>query len=232
MSKFAKFEQNLKRYYVFNIKYKNESWFMKFLAIFVRVFNKNFMTSYVSTIGNTIYFPSKKYIEKNEYAAMAVLAHEIVHVQQSEKYGSLLMGLAYLFPQCLALLSIGAVFAFLWLPMLWCLLFLLFLAPLPAPWRKKFELEGYTMSLFMTDLIMNQLGYTDQSIMTEMSVQAVRINKNQFKGSGYWFMWPFGVEDELVKKIEDIRKGVIEDTSEAYARVRRAYANAVSAYEL
>lgn len=229
---FEQFQQNLKRYYVFNIRYKNESWFMKFLAIFVSIFNKKFMTNYVTTIGNTIYFPNREHVDKNEFGAVAVLAHEIVHVQQSEKYGRIPFSLAYLFPQCLALFALGAVFAVFWLPMLWCLLFLLFLAPLPAPWRKKFELEGYTMTLFMTNLMMKGFGHTEDAILTEMSSQAVRINRNQFKGSMYWFMWPFGVQDKLVKKIEDIRKGVISDTSATYARVSRAYEKAVSAYEL
>jgi len=145
--------------------------------------------------------------------------------------GRLLFSLAYLFPQCLSLLSLGAIFAIFWTPMLWCLLFLLFLAPFPAPWRKKFELEAYTMSLFMYFTSMKFSGNADEDIVRFMS-EEIKVINEAFVGSGYFFMWPFSVEDELRNKIEDIRKGVISDTSETYARVFRAYEKAVSAYEL
>lgn len=226
MSKFAEFENNLKRYYVFNIKYKNTSKFMKLLG-FILFFNKEFMTHYITTIGNTVYFPDENFIKENNDGAARVLAHEIVHVAQKEKYGMIPYTLMYLFPQCLALFAFLAILAFVWLPFLWCLLFLIFLAPIPAPWRKKFELEGYTMSLYMLDLRLRELRYPDEMILKEMSVYAVKINVRNFKGPGYWYMWPFGVQDDFGKKIEDIRSGVISDTSEIYGRMKRAYLNTV-----
>lgn len=232
MSAFDQFIKELERNYSFNIRYKNESFLMKFLAMFVWVFNRKFMTKYITTIGNTIYFPSREYVEKDQNAAMIVLAHEIVHIEQSEKYGGVLFSLMYLFPQSMALISLGAIFAVFWLPMLWCLAFLVFLAPLPAPWRAKFEFEGYTMTLFAQNLVLRHYKYPSDSILTELSVMAIRIDQQQFKGSNYWFMWPFGLDNNFAKKIDDIRNGVIVDTSKTYGRVARAYLSAVSAYEL
>lgn len=230
MIKFNKFQQELKRYYVFNVKYKDQSWFMKFLAMFL-FFNKDFMTGYITTLGSTIYFPDATWVKENEYAAMKVLAHEVVHVNQADQYSKFLFSILYLFPQCLAVLSLLAVLAIFWLPFLWCLLFLIFLAPIPAPWRAKFEFEAYTMTLFITNLQMKNGGFQDDKIDAELAIEAVSIEKNQFKSSMYWFMWPFSLEKEFGKKIDDIRNGVIVDTSKMYGRLERSYLNAVSAYE-
>ena len=224
MNDFNTFAQNMKRYYVFDIKYKDKSFFMKLLG-FLLFFNKNFMTSYITTIGNTIYFPNEGYIKNNERSAIGILAHEIVHVEQSEKYGRILFSLMYLFPQCFALLALGAVFATLWLPMLWCLVFLVFLAPIPAPWRTKFEIDGYTMSLFMINVDLIHRGYTVENIEKELLERSILIDSMHFKGPNYWFMWPFGVRKVFEKKINDICNGVISDTNEIYGRASRSYLN-------
>ncbi len=222
MSNFSTFKDNIERYYVFDIKYKDESIFMKLLGKLL-FFNKNFMTHYITTIGNTVYFPDRDFIKDYDDAAIRVLAHEMVHVAQKERYGAFLYSLAYLFPQSLVIFSLLAILAVIWLPFLWFLLFLVFLAPIPAPWRKKFELEGYTMSLFMLDLRFRKLGYPDHKALEELSVYAAKINIQNFEGSGYWFMWPFGVHKELVDRINEIREGVISDTDEIYGRMKRSY---------
>jgi hypothetical protein len=232
MSAFEQFKQDLERNYVFKIRYKNESLLMRLIAIIVCLFNRNFMTDYITTIGNTIYFPNKEYVKNNQLSAMAVLAHEIVHVEQSEKYGRVLFSALYLFPQVLALISVFAIFAVFWLPMLWFLTFLVFLAPLPAPWRAKFEFEGYTMSLFVQDLLGKYRNYPKDVILKDLSMIAVRTDQKNFKGSFYYFMWPFGMEKDFEKKINDISDGVIVDTGKLYGRVSRAYLNAVSTYGL
>lgn len=229
---FNEFVKNLQRYYVFYVKFKDQSWFMKFLNFFMQIFNKNFMTGYITTIGNTVYFPSEEFIKENEEMAMMVLAHEIVHVSQFENRGGFLFSVMYLFPQCLAALALCAIFAVFWLPMLWFLVFLVFLAPIPAPWRTRFEVEGYTMSLFMTALVLKCMGFTPERIKEELVKQASWIDSKNFKSSNYWFMWPFGLDNVFEKKINDIGSGVISDTDEVYGRVSRSYLNAVTAYEL
>jgi hypothetical protein len=198
---------------------------------FLMFFNKDFMKYYITTIGSTVYFPSEEFVESNENEATTIIAHEIIHVAQAEQYGKVLYSLMYLFPQCLSLLALGSIFAVFWLPMLWCLAFLIFLAPIPAPWRTKFEISGYTMSLFMISLDMVYKRYSVDRIKTELLVKSSRMDNIYFKGSDYWFMWPFGVKKVLEKKINDICDGVISDTDEVYDRVSRSYMNAVTAYE-
>ena len=102
---FNKFAKSLQLYYSFNIKYKDESFFMLILS-YILFFNKKFKTNYTTTIGNTIYFPSKEAVESNEDLYAQILAHELIHIQQKESYGAILYSFLYLFPQILSLLSV------------------------------------------------------------------------------------------------------------------------------
>jgi hypothetical protein len=197
---------------------------MKIIS-YILFFLPTFMSDYITTIGSTIYYPSQTFITNDEEDAMIVLAHEVVHVTQANKYGKVLFGLMYLFPQCLALLSLLSIFAIIWTPFLWCLLFLVFLAPIPGPWRARFEFQAYSMSLYVLDLVLRRYGYADDQRRSQLTASANKINY-QFKSSAYWFMWPFGVDFSSI--VNDIESGVISDTSDTYGRVKTAYTNAVS----
>ena len=61
------------------IKYKNESIFMKILGMLL-FFNPAFMTSYTTTIGSTIYFPDQRFIVSRETSSSIILLHELVHI--------------------------------------------------------------------------------------------------------------------------------------------------------
>lgn len=121
------------------IKYKDESFFMKFLSILL-FFNKDFNTKYITTIGNSIYFPSKEYVNKNDSSCVDILCHELVHIQQSQddKY----FKLKYLFPQILAL---GAFLAFIH-PIFF--IFLLFALPIHAKFRAEYEYNAYVVTMY------------------------------------------------------------------------------------
>jgi hypothetical protein len=225
---FSDFESNMHMFYSFTVKYKNQSLLMKIIGALL-FFNKDFMTKFVTTIGNTIYFPNEEYITNNDQGAIGVLAHELVHVCQANKYSNILFGFMYLFPQCLVLLSLLAVFGHVFL---WFLLFLAFLVPIPAPWRKNFEVSGYTMSLFVLYLQLRFFKNSDADIARKLCAEAIRIDDAFFKGSAYLFMWPFGVIGEFENKIKDIQAGVISDTDEIYGCVKKSYMNAVASYEL
>ena len=165
------------------IKYKDESFFMKFLNIFVCLFNKTFMNGYITTIGNTVYFPSKKYVEDNEIQAVRILAHEFVHltdrVRINGKYFNGVYELCYLFPQCLALLSLFSFLAFINIYFLFCLCFLVCLVPFPAPGREYLESRGYAMTMFMNFLDRKQ----DYSSNYNAEVIA-----ELFTGHAYYYM--------------------------------------------
>lgn len=120
------------------VKSKSESRLMRFLGTLL-FFNPSFMRDYTTTIGSTVYFPDG-FVDRDPGAAWGVLAHEGKHIEQSKRIGPIRFSLGYLFPAPLALLAFGA----FWSP--WFLLALIFLAPLPAPWRVKWEREAYLVT--------------------------------------------------------------------------------------
>lgn len=168
----------------FDIKYKDDSKFMKVLGFLSKPFNPRFMSDFSTTVGTTMYVPKNDFLYcQNDY--IEVVAHELVHMRESQQQGSVLYFLRYFFPQVLALLSFFAIGA-IWSPwFLLSLLFLLFLAPMPAPGRREIELEGYTMSLAVR--------YWQTMQLLEPDFTGVA---RQFIGPAYYFMWPWA-EDTL-----------------------------------
>jgi hypothetical protein len=79
---------------VFVIKYrvvlKSESKLMRAIGWVLKPFNKEFMTNYVTTIGSTIYTPSR------EMLSPGLLQHELQHVSDSKRW-PVLYELSYLF---------------------------------------------------------------------------------------------------------------------------------------
>lgn len=201
-----------------NISYKNESSFMKILS-YILFFNKGFLTDYTTTIGHTIYFSSREHVEADPMGAMCIAAHEYRHIRDSGRMGSILYALAYLFPQILALLAAPAAFLVGW----WALLLLLFLAPLPAFWRARIELAGYTMTLFINHLYGREIGMDSERLHTKLYNYADYMDEVEFRGGRYYFMWPFGVKDKLEKAIETILSGDILKSDDIYVEVKDAF---------
>ena len=162
------------------VKFKDESKFMKFLA-FCMFFNKDFMTGYITTLGYTIFFPTRRWTEARD--PWDITAHEYIHMEQFRK--NALQGVLYLFPQVLAVLSLLSLLA-IWLSSWWLmsLLFLLTLAPLPAPWRMKYEMEGYS-----ADMAIEYWRHGSQMIDPGYV----------FSNAGYYWMWPF--KKDVAKRI-------------------------------
>lgn len=184
----------------FEIRFKNESMWMKLLNVFAQIFNKDFMTKYTTTTGSTVYFPSEEALLRGQAMYAETLAHELVHMVERKKEGAVPNFLRYAFPQILAALAVFALFAF-WSPwFLLALVFLLALAPLPAPGRREIELNGYTMSLAV-------LFWVRGTIPDE----AFEFYGKQFTTSAYYFMWPF--EKDMMHRIkmraQTIRTGAI-----------------------
>lgn len=103
----------------FQVKYKDQSWFMRVIAFLVYPFNPNFLTGYTTTIGKTVFFPSKTAYEANPWKSFSVLAHEFVHVWDGARH-PVLFKASYLFPQILALIPLVA-FALWAFPHSWLL---------------------------------------------------------------------------------------------------------------
>lgn len=183
--------QNL---YDVKIAFKNESKFMRILS-WLLFFNKKFMTSYITVIGKTVYFPSRSWLDSNRDSAAQILCHEFVHISDEENVGSLAFRLSYLFPQWLGVFALASIFVGPW-----ALIFLFFLLPLPAPFRTFWELRGYAMTdaVFFT----RYKQFSDIDFLTK-----------QFATSSYYFMWPFrkSLLAEIEKNRENIRLGRLHE---------------------
>ena len=192
--------------YGVEIKFKDESRFMKALG-YLLFFNPKFMTRFVTVIGKTVYFPSQQRVDQDPDSAAQVLCHELVHLADANRVGALNFSLSYLFPQCLALLALSAIFVGPW-----ALLFLAFLAPLPAPFRTFWELRGYAM----TDAVVHRkLGrFTFKHWMAD-----------QFTSSAYFFMWPFltDIKERIEENRKLIRDGRLQEKIPAAADILNAY---------
>ena len=182
----------------FDLISKEKSGFMKFLNFFVQLFNRTFLTHYFTTIAPKVYTPSSP-TSKIPHTMWPVLAHEWHHLREAKRLSTPLWAFRYLLPQVLfplALLSILAV----WFGPWWLLnlAWLLVLAPIPAYWRKKEELEAYTITLAIMHWRTGRIG--------EYSLATVA---KQFYGSGYYFMWPFkkAISEQLVNEVTNIQAG-------------------------
>lgn len=120
---------------------KDASAFMRAINVPLHLFNPDFMNDFITTIGATTYAPAKD-IADNDWETMA---HEGVHARDDQRLGPIFKFL-YLFPQCLGPLAVFAALAPVSHWFLLALVFLLFLAPLPAPGRVWAERRGYLMS--------------------------------------------------------------------------------------
>lgn len=195
---------------------KEDSWLMGAINKIIGFFNQTFMTSFVTTIGNKIYFP--KSMLDDDTAVWTTLPHEMMHGLQFKKMSLVGAALVYLFPHWLALLSLlslGAIWGDSWY--LLCLVNLVWLAPWPAPGRKKMEMEGYAMSLLVMYEQYRAWGYGTE----DMDVPAYMVK--QFTGPNYYFMWPSEAKAraELGGWLTKVQDGSIDQELPIAADVRR-----------
>ena len=177
-----------KRAHGLSIKFKDKSAFMKILGK-ILFFNPKFMSEYITTIGKTVYFPTEESFNSNRGNSALILAHELVHINDSSEVGSVSFSYSYLFPQVLSLLAFFAIFS----SNLW-LLCLFFLLPAPAPFRTFWELRGYAMS----DAVAKKI--TGDFLPMEF------ISK-QFTTGAYFFMWPF--KNDIERRIGENRELIV-----------------------
>lgn len=176
------------------IKYKDESPLMQFLGK-LAFFNKQFM-SYTTTLGSTVYFPSRNKIRMSPVGSTIILLHELSHIFNAQKTKKLNL-ILYIFPQALALLGIPVFFLFGLFPALLCLLFLL---PIPSYFRMEEEKQAYIISLYVIHKLNKINGYNINLTSQRDSFL------EEFGSSSYYYMWPIpglkGSFDEAIAKIE------------------------------
>lgn len=163
---------------------------MQVLNLLVWWFCPDFLTRFTTVIGQTIYLPSRAYVQQHEASAMRTLAHEMVHMLDQERFTKPVFMLGYLFPQILAV----GVFSFPWLG-LWSLGFLLFLLPWPAPFRAHVEIRAYAL-----DILTSSPG---------QQAQVLAWASHQFSSWSYYKMYPFTseVEHALQRQVRRVEKG-------------------------
>jgi len=162
----------------FKICFKDESTLMKLIGK-ILFFNKGFMTRYTTTIGKRVYFPSKKKFEENPGRYYHTLAHEYVHVMDYVRHPVIFI-IGYMKPQLIAILSLLSFLAFINPYFLLFLLALLFLAPIPSPYRTWAELRGYGMNCKV------RLWHGET-----ISQERLNYSADAFITSAYYFMCPF-----------------------------------------
>ncbi len=197
----------------FELRFKNESAWMKFLNFFAQLFNPAFMTRYTTTTGSTVYFPTEAAFLETQAASAEILAHELVHMVERKKEGLVLNFLRYAFPQILAVLALVSIAAIWSLWFLLALVFLLVLVPLPAPGRRDIELNGYTMTM--------AVDYWTTGAISDSTFEFIA---RQFTGSAYYFMWPWHADimHRIKMRAQAIRTNeVLRDP--LYAQVRDAF---------
>ena len=176
----------------FKIVDKRESKLMRALSK-VLFFNKDFMTRYITVIGNTVYIPTKDWIKEDAYRALSVFCHEWVHMKDNRRLGPFFK-LLYLSPQIFSFLAVLGFWNPLWF------LFLICLLPVPSPTRSELEMRGYAVSMAVDWwLLERNPNYEWYS--------------KQFTSSAYYWMDPFkkDVLEDLKKEFERIQKQELRD---------------------
>ena len=152
---------------------------------FALLFNREFETRYITVINGVCWFPASYFdangcLDDASHDIIELLAHETIHEYDRMRLGTVRFTAQYMFPQVLALLACFSLLAFWSSWWLLSLLFLTFLAPLPAPGRALLEIRGYKVNLAFAKID----GW-------DVRLLANNIVERQFAGPNYYFMMPF-----------------------------------------
>jgi hypothetical protein len=179
---------------------KEESLFMRLIGK-ILFFNRSFMTGFITTIGQTIYWTKDSW--ESDSAVCNVLPHEFTHAMDFRRMGLIPAALLYLFPQNLALISLGAFGAFYDSRFLWCLLALISLAPWPSWGRKYMEMRGFAVQ------VAGMLWSDPDRKIDEMPPWILK----NFTGPNYYWMWPFSksLQTQFKQWLTWIEDGTIDE---------------------
>jgi len=164
---------------------KNSSKLMRAIGWLFAVtkISPQFMERYYTTIGQTVYVPDELLKDPDIKNLIRVLTHESIHIMDSTSLTDPLFKFLYLFPQSLASVALLSLLAPLSIKFLWCLLFLIFLAPIPAPFRYWFELRAYRTSILFAR--------KEDKLSDEQMVPIYEWITKQLSTNLYYFTWPF-----------------------------------------
>jgi hypothetical protein len=160
--------------------FKGDSRLMKAIGFVLRVLriNREFLTEYTSTLGSTIYYPSREWLaSKDERVLTSLIAHEVTHIIDQRELGSIRYVLMYLSPQIFGILGLLSLAGF-WNPLaFYFAAFFLCLGPWKSPGRQWVEVRGYAATM----------AALNWEIGAVYDVPPDRIVK-QFVGSQYYYI--------------------------------------------
>lgn len=161
---------------------KSDSKLMRLIGWFFSItkINPKFMENYYTTIGSTIYVPDRSLESRiSAITLLGVVIHECIHIKDNAKYG-MLFNISYLFPQILAVFSLLSLLA-IFFSKLWllCLLFLLWLAPIPSMPRYFWEIRAYRTAFLI---------FSDEEIIRSEIRKWI---SNELTTRYYYWTWPF-----------------------------------------
>ncbi len=188
----------------FSIRYKDKVYIHKVLYFFIRLFNKRYMTSYTTTLYPHVDFPNEEYVKNNPKQATKILAHEFVHLWDRHNLG-IRWSIGYLLPQFAGIIVILlstlllVIFSNNWF-FIGISVGVLLLAPIPAYWRMRAELRGYSMNVLINVLFYGSLPESTKTWVI-----------NIFTGPMYYFMWP--MRKTIVRALEAAEKNVHDKKS-------------------
>lgn len=115
----------------FKVGFKDESRLMKLLGFLSAPFNPEFMTRFTTTLGTSVYFPTREFYEKDVDHSFRTLTHEYVHLW--DKRENKTFDLTYVFPQILALAAFTVFGVLAW----------------PNTWLLAMPILGYVLGAFL-----------------------------------------------------------------------------------
>lgn len=179
------------RLYQPNVKivWKDDSKLMKilFYVSFMFIWNKGFMTKYITVVGSKIYVPKYSWMNKPDHSKLSTIIHEGLHLW--DNHTNPLWQVAYFMPQ-VAFLLLGMILGIFVSP--WCLLICLgIVIPLPAPWRFDYEVRAYRLNLMMRRRVFGW--QPDSQIYCDYYEHCVE----QMTKHWYFYAMPF---DKIVRK--------------------------------
>jgi hypothetical protein len=163
----------------FRIAFKDESVLHKLIGVLLCPFNPSYMTSFTTTIGKVVYFPSRDAFESDLIRSFSTLAHEFIHAWDYEHH-RLWFVVSYLMPQLFfAPLVVLALLGLLWSKVSLLLLIpaLVSMAPWPSHWRAHWEKRGYAMTLACSKWARGSISESQKESIAE-----------NFYGPNYYFM--------------------------------------------
>lgn len=132
----------------FELKFKDEVHYQRWITWLLRPVNPAYGTEYATTLGRTVYFPSRTTYVANPARSFSILAHEFVHLCDGMKHPRW-MAFSYLLPQALSLPVMALsllVLCFTTWGWIGVLLGAALLGPWPSMMREYWEYRGYLMT--------------------------------------------------------------------------------------